>query len=313
MKAAFERMADTKGMERGAWLALRRQGIGGSDAAAILCANPWRTPLMVYFDKLEKVQEEPEQEESVALRFGRDCEEIVARWFCEDTGRRVRRENAILRSTARPWQLANVDRMVVGENAGLEYKTTSAFNRTDFAGGNIPPYYYWQCVHYMAVTGCEAWYLAVLHGNQGFWHYRIPRDEAAIDRLNETEAAFWQMVQDGTPPAPQGGDAETEMIAKTAGTEVPGVRAFLNPAQLYDYRLAKKAYESAKAAKEAIENDIKLQMGAADTGDCAGWKISYKTETRRTVDSKRLKTEAPDIFARYARETQSRVLRISET
>lgn len=309
----YERMADTRGMERSEWLRLRKQGIGGSDAAAIMGMSPFTTPLMVYWDKISEEVEEEDKEQSVAMRFGRDCEEIVARWFCEETGKRVRRENAILRNLERPWMLANVDRMIIGENAGLECKTTSAFNKTNFEGGNIPSYYYWQCVHYMAVTGADAWYLAVLHGNHAFYHYKIPRQTVMIEQLLAFEETFWhEHIEKGVPPQPSGGDAETEMIAKRAGTETPGLSAYISPALMSDYQLAKKALDTAKASVEAIQNDIRLQLGAAELGTCPGWKITYKSETRRTVDSKRLKAEAPDIYSRYTRESESRVLRLSE-
>ena len=33
------------------WLDARRNGIGGSDVAAVLGANPWRTPLEVWLSK----------------------------------------------------------------------------------------------------------------------------------------------------------------------------------------------------------------------------------------------------------------------
>ena len=100
----------------------------------------------------------------IAMRFGRGAEEIVARWFAEDTGKPVARCNAILQHPEHPFMLANIDRQIRGKRAGLECKTTSTYNRTDFEGGSIPPYYYWQCMHYLAVTGWERWYLAVLDG-----------------------------------------------------------------------------------------------------------------------------------------------------
>ena len=38
--------------QRAAWLKGRRTGIGGSDVAAVLGLNPWKTPLDVWNDKL---------------------------------------------------------------------------------------------------------------------------------------------------------------------------------------------------------------------------------------------------------------------
>ena len=57
------------------------------------------------------------------------------------------------RSKEHPFMIADVDRLVVGEDAGLECKTASAYNADKWADGNIPLHYVMQCYHYMAVTG----------------------------------------------------------------------------------------------------------------------------------------------------------------
>jgi len=44
-------LAKTLDMPREQWLELRRQGIGGSDAAAILGMNPWKSPMDVWLEK----------------------------------------------------------------------------------------------------------------------------------------------------------------------------------------------------------------------------------------------------------------------
>lgn len=108
----MNRFADTRDMSCSAWLEARRAGIGGSDAAAILGASPWATPLSVWADKQGLTEDKPD---TIAMRFGRDAEEIVA--HC----------NTILQHP---------------EHLFME-------------GGIIPPYFYWQCVHYLAVTGWE--------------------------------------------------------------------------------------------------------------------------------------------------------------
>lgn len=155
-------MQSTLTMTREEWLSERRKGLGGSDAAAILGMNPYRSPLAVYMDKIGIA---PEILDNEAIRQGRDLEQYVAERFCEDTGRKVRRCNRILQHPEYPWMLANIDRDVVGEDAGLECKTTSPYNKTPFDQGDVPAPYYWQCQHYMAVTGAKSWYLAVLvHG-----------------------------------------------------------------------------------------------------------------------------------------------------
>lgn len=136
-------------MTQEAWLASRRKGIGGSDAAAIIGLNPYKSAYAVYMDKIGLA---PEQEDNERMRQGRDLEEYVARRFrehCEEIGtpKKTKNCNYILQHPKYPWMLANVDRLIVGENAGLECKTTSVLNLKRFKNGEYPQEYYVQCVH----------------------------------------------------------------------------------------------------------------------------------------------------------------------
>ena len=75
----------------------------------------------------DKRTDEIEEFDNEAMREGRDLEEYVARRFMEETGKKVRRANAMFYDEEKPFMLADVDRMIVGENAGLECKTASPF------------------------------------------------------------------------------------------------------------------------------------------------------------------------------------------
>ena len=110
----------TVGMHRETWLRLRKTGIGGSDAGAICGVNPYSSSLNVYLNKLSYQIEDTDNE---PMRQGRDLEEYVARRFMEETGLKVRRSNKMYRSNEYPFMLADVDRLIVGQNAGLECKT----------------------------------------------------------------------------------------------------------------------------------------------------------------------------------------------
>ena len=85
--------ADTRKMTREEWLDARRNGIGGSDASAILGLNPYSSPLKVYLDKIGKGEE---QETNEAMRQGTDLEPYVAERFTKETGKKVKRCNKIL-------------------------------------------------------------------------------------------------------------------------------------------------------------------------------------------------------------------------
>lgn len=193
----------TAKMERSEWLERRKGSIGGSDASAIIGLNAYSSPFSVWADKTGRLPDKPDNE---AMRQGRDLEDYVAQRWCEVTGKRVRRERSMLYHPQYPFAHADIDRWVIGENAGLECKTTSIMNLKKFKNGEFPPTYYVQCVHYMAVTGADRWYLGVLVLNQGFYEFVIERDEDEIATLMEQEAAFWELVKAETPPGADGAD-----------------------------------------------------------------------------------------------------------
>lgn len=186
----------TRGMSRDDWLTQRRKTIGGSDAAGIVGLSQYATPYSVWANKTGRLLE-PEDNE--AMRQGRDLEEYVARRWEEYTGKTVRRSNALLYNSLYPFAHADIDRTVVGENAGLECKTTAALNVKQFKGVEFPEKYYAQCVHYLAVTGCSRWYLAVLVFGKGFFTFVLERDQAEIDALMAAEQEFWTLVEQGIP------------------------------------------------------------------------------------------------------------------
>ena len=204
--------ADTRSMSREEWLEARRNGIGGSDASAILGLNPYSSPLRVYTDKIGKAEE---KESNEAMRQGVDLEQYVADRFSEETGKRVKKCNKILQHKDLPWMLANIDRQIVGENAGLECKTTSAYSKFKFDEGEINPHYYWQSMHYMAVTGADKWYVAILVLGKSFHVFEIARDDEAIATLIDAEKIFWdEHVMVKVPPLPTGSDADGEALTE---------------------------------------------------------------------------------------------------
>ena len=199
-----------KGISHEEWLKLRKEGIGGSDAGAICGLNPYSSPMSVYQDKTSQEQTGQDNE---AMRQGRDLEDYVARRFTEATGLKVRRSNAMYKSQEHPFMLADVDRLVVGEDAGLECKTANAFQADKWKDGAVPDHYLIQCLHYLAVTGKKSWYLAVVILGREFRYVKIEREEGMIRDLIAIEEEFWSHhVVPGIMPDPDGSRICDEVI-----------------------------------------------------------------------------------------------------
>lgn len=207
----MKKLVSTLNLDKKEWLKYRKKGIGGSDAGAVCGLNPYRTAMQVYNDKISDAIEEIDNE---AMRQGREFEDYVARRFMEAAGKKVRRANSMYYSEAHPFMLADVDRMVVGENAGLECKTASPFMAEHWKDGKIPLSYQIQCYHYMSVCDADAWYIAVLIYGREFKYYRLERDEEMLADLIRIEQDFWENhVQKRILPEPDGSKLADSVIA----------------------------------------------------------------------------------------------------
>lgn len=293
-------------MSREEWVAARKNSIGGSDAATVLGLNPYSSPYALWAEKTGALTPEDISGKE-AVRLGVFLEPYVAQRFCEETGKKVRRENYILRNDEYPWAHANVDRLVIGERAGLECKTTSALNLRKFKGGEYPANYYCQCMHYMAVTGYEKWYLAVLIGNHDFRVFEIFRDEEEIRALMETEQAFWECVENKTPPAVDGREATSEALDDLyadEGNTVDLTPVCKNIRQYLDLKAQIKVLEE-KLAEAA--NQIKEFMGCAGKGVYQDFQVNWRSVTTSRFDKAAFQRKNPDIdLTPYSKTITSR-------
>lgn len=285
------------------WLEARKKGIGGSDAGAIIGMNRYKSAYALWCEKSGLIDENTKDSE--AMWFGREAEELVARRFTEETGKKVKRSSFTFLHPDYNFMRANVDRLVIGESAGLECKTANVFADSEYQEGYIPPSYYAQCYHYMAVTGLDRWYLAVLIPGRSFHTYCIERDEEQINALIEAEKSFWQMVQDGTEPPAGSTDAEVLTARYPEGRADP-IELEVDE-QIQRLEEIKQLSKDLKAEQEELENRIKQKMKDAEFGTTkAGYSVSWKTCTTSRLDTKSLKTACPELYQQYLKTSESR-------
>ncbi len=300
-----------KTASHGEWLALRSTYIGGSDAAAVVGLNPFSSPYALWAEKTGQI---PGFTGNLATEVGTYLEEFVAQKFAAETGKKVRKCKQSFFNTDYPFAIANIDREIVGEDAGLEIKTTSELNMKKFKGGEYPANYYCQCVHYMAMTGKQRWYLAVLIGNRDFRWFTIERDESEIAALMGAEADFWELVKNHTPPAADGSRATTETIETFyQESRDETVDLTLESTALAQYIALGKQITELEAMRDEAANKIKSFMGDAGGGECDGFRVSWKSTTWRRFDIKRFAQDNPDIdLTAYYKETSARMFRVTE-
>lgn len=303
----MKRLVNTLDLPKAEWLRYRKLGVTGTDAGAICGMNPFRSCFEVYQDKLNT--EIVEIEDNEAMRQGRDLEEYVAQRFCEVTGYKVRRANAIFYNEEYPFMLADFDRMIVGMDAGLECKTVSPYSADKWANGSIPAHYQIQCQHYMAVSGVSSYFIAALIFGKDLIIKEIKRDEELIKSLTTIESKFWkENVQKRIMPDPDGTKRCSEEIAKMYfKSDAEKTISLVG----YDETLRRREelndlIEKLEKEKASIDQRIQLEMGDAGYALSDNYRVSWLTSESRRIDSKRLKEEKPELYQDYSKTSTCR-------
>ena len=293
------------------WLDIRKRYIGGSDAGAVVGMNPYQSAYSLWAEKTGRV---PPFEGNLTTQVGTYLEQMVADLFEEQSGLKVRRKNRTIVNPEYPWACANVDRVIVGKNALLECKTTNNFGRMKLLrGGEFPEEWYCQCVHYLAVTGAERIYLAVLINCREFKYFTLERDEEEIQSLMDAEKEFWTYVQEDREPPVDGSNATSETLTTIYADSTDREISLFGRDGILTERQALNAQkkELDNRIKE-IENQIKSEMMDATKAYSKEFKITWTPQNRKTLDQDALRAEHPEInLDKYYKTSTSRVLRIT--
>lgn len=306
------KIAKTKNLERSQWLKLRQQGIGGSDAAAILGISRYKSPIDVWVEKT--VSQPIEADSSEYTYWGNLLESVVADEFQRQTGLKIRRCNYLLQNTEYPFMLANIDREIIGQKSGLECKTTSEYNKNKWQDDEIPAEYILQCQHYMAVTGYESWWIAVLIGGNKFIYKQIQRDDELIQMLIKAEQDFWQnyVVPKIMPPV-DGSTACTNILGQLyAQSNGNTIDLDAEAKTLLEQRQLLKASQEALTEKiNEIDNIIKSKLGDNEVGMVDKYLVKWTNTVSNKLDSKLLKSQYPDVYQSCLKSSASRRFTVS--
>lgn len=302
----------TANMSHDEWVNRRKHSIGGSDAAAVIGLNAYVSPYALWSEKTGKT---PGFDGNLATEVGAFLEEFVAKKFEKETGKKVKRRNAFIYNSKYPWAHANVDRVIVGEDALLEIKTCDSLSMKKFKNGEYPAHYYAQMVHYLAVTEKSRCYLAVLIGNKQFKWFTVERDEAEISALMMAEENFWYQVQNDLPPEIDGMDSTIDALNETFPISDPEADAVDLTGCAVDLALLDECTQQIKALEEkkkAAQARVMEILGAAEKGFYAGYSVSRKSQKRSTFDRKKWEKEHGAIPEEYFKVSDNRTFRFKK-
>lgn len=329
------------------WLEDRRKGVGGSDVAAILGLSPYRTPVATWLDKTgQDTGEEVSEKSQELMHWGHTLEDVVAKEFQERTGMKVQRVNKQLVTGESGWMRANLDRAIVNpEIAGtvrvlpeekrtdgrmlttdviLECKTAHAFSADKWGPSQedeiiygtvvtehkIPLYYETQVQWYLGITGAKTCYVAVLIGGNDFRIYKVDRDEEAIRMIVEKCREFWfGYVLTKKEPAPINIDDIRALYKRETG---PMIECSNEAAVLIsEYRNVRQRIAELKTEQDDLSKQIAEFIGPNEGLLINGEKaVTFKSQTRKTTDSTKLKKVNPTLWADLQKESTTRILRV---
>lgn len=171
------------------WLELRRTKITATDCAAILGKSRYKSPHMVWREKMGKSV----NVDNEAMKRGRDLEPEAREYFNKKF--ELNCVPVVALSDENPWQMASLDGWDADKKVILEIKCPGESTFRAAQGGELQEEYMWQCMHQLAVCpeaihNCLCYYFKGSEGVETV-EMTIDRSESVIGVLNAAERAFF--------------------------------------------------------------------------------------------------------------------------
>jgi len=288
-------LTNAKELTREEWLEGRRKGIGGSDVAAILGINPYKSAFSVYMDKIEGTTFEG----NIHTEFGNWMEPHIRDEFPrrfkkhEKIDIQVYEYSYVLQHPEVEYFIANLDGIMEHPELGtglIEIKTASEMQWKQWQDEEIPDMYYCQIQHYLMVTGLSYAYIVALVGKRLLWKL-VVRDDEFIKLMSGRLKEFWENhILARVAPAPAGLDTDTDILKALYQQESPGQYVELHYYQ-DDYDRHKEITRQIKELNledEAIKQKFMQAIGDSELAYVGNKKVTWKTTHRKgyTVEPK---------------------------
>lgn len=297
-------------------LAMRRRGIGASEAPAVVGVNPWAKPIDVYMRKLGLVDEQPE---TPRMRAGNKLERTILEWGAEELGLTVLPTGTeTLRHPELTWLFATPDGRIVLPRAGrhepgpgvirgagyedlfgpiVQVKNVgdrSARYWGESGTDEIPDYVRIQVEVELEVTGQpEGWVFALL-GGYDLRTYPIKRDPVIARGVIEICQRFWfEHVVAESPPALDGSPASHDFLAKKFPQHSDEILVATPAAERLMERLREAERAAARAEAEADEARAQLKALIGDRAGIESYlgRVTWKKTASGGIDYKALAEE----------------------
>jgi len=196
------------------WHALRKTGIGASEAAAACGLSSYKTPLDLYLDKTGQIDPFKGND---ATRLGNLLEPVIESEFVTRTGIKViESPMGLFRSRFHPFMLATPDADCEDRALG-EWKSTT-FRRAAELGeqesDNLPADWICQCQQQMHVMNRQLVHVAVLIDGRTLKTYQVERNDRLIEGIISAERELWDRCINHDPPEPDFEHSRTPQLIR---------------------------------------------------------------------------------------------------
>lgn len=284
---------------RAEWLEQRRQGVGASDASAILGLSAWESAYSLWEQKTGRVPlDVPVTEDQQELMdWGNLLEPVIREETARRLGVTIEKPEHAYAHPDRLWQRVNPDGLTP-DGVLFEAKNTH-YRMAHLWEGQVPDHAEVQVHHGAAVLGATHAIVAGLVGGNRLYVHEVTINPTVVQILTEQEGEFWDYVQRDTPP-PVDGHLRTMQALTREWAHRPGVKEVAQ-VEVEDHW---QAYRDADARLKAAERDkaqALAQITALMDGHdelVTGGRVWAKVQ-RTQMNLKRLTADHPDLVAEY--------------
>jgi predicted phage-related endonuclease len=191
------------------------------------------------------------------------------------------RRSGTWRSIARPWQIANPDRLLYGADGDVaiyEGKTAHAMHADTWGRpgtDNIPVYYRTQTLWYLDTFGYTTCHLAVLIGGSDYREYIVRYDAAEAELMRTFGAEFMASLAANDRPPIDESDS-TYQAVRSLNPHIEDRHKEVPEDIAVRYITACGVERDAKAAKQRASSELLDAMGAARYAVHQGQRIAMR-------------------------------------
>lgn len=264
------------------WHALRVNGIGGSEIAAIMGKSPYESRFSLWHRKKGTVGPVAENE---MMRWGKALEApILARYMTEHpeyiTGQRGTFQNL-----DRPYQIANPDCLLhpkddppIGSGDEpvrlLEIKTSPMGDGWGRPGSDIiPEHYRMQVLWYLDTFDLKVADIAVLISGCDYREYTVHWDEGKVGTLRAFAQDFMNSLEDNHRPDIDA-HGETYVAIKELNPDIDPLPTDIKEQTAIEFINSRRVLAEAEARASLARNILADEMGTAKAAFWDGHKIA---------------------------------------